>query len=174
MTKITLKGSEIHTNGELPKVGASAPNFSLVDSALGDRSLNDFKAKRKILSIVPSLDTGVCATSAKKFNAAISKHPEITLLVISADLPFAQKRFCELGNLKNLTVLSMMRNKDFAKNYGVLIQDGPLAGLCARAIVVLDDKDKVVYTELVPEIAQEPNYDKALQAAFKDTNYTQN
>jgi len=167
MAKITLQGREIHTNGELPKVGDSAPNFSLVDNELADRSLKDFKGKRKILSIVPSLDTGVCATSAKKFNEAISKHPEITLLVISADLPFAQKRFCGLENLKNLTALSMMRNKDFAKSYGVLIQDGPLAGLSARAIVVLDDKDKVIYTELVPEIAQEPNYDKALHAALK-------
>jgi thiol peroxidase len=108
----------------------------------------------------------VCALSTKKFNEALQKHPEIVLLVVSADLPFAQKRFCGLENLSQVIPLSMMRNKDFAKSYGVLIEEGPLAGLAARALIVLDEKDRLLYAELVPEIATEPNYDKALEAAF--------
>jgi thiol peroxidase len=168
MAKITLKSAPIHTSGELPKVGTKAPDFLLVDKDLKEHALKDFRGKRKILSIVPSLDTPVCSLSAKKFNEAMKKHPEAQVIVISADSPFAQKRVCDQDNLKNITTLSMMRSKDFAKNYGVLIQDGPLAGLCARAIVVLDEEDKVLYTELVPEITQEPNYEKALQALLQD------
>lgn len=163
MAKVTLKGNLIHTNGDLPAQGSKAPEFQLVDQDLNNRSLKDYKGKRKILSIVPSLDTSTCSTSAKKFNEAMKNHPKAMVLVISADLPFAQKRFCGAENLKNIVTLSMMRTKDFAKDYGVLIQDGPLAGICARAIVVLDENDHVLYTQLVPEIAQEPDYDKALK-----------
>lgn len=163
MAKITLKGNPIHTNGNLPSIGAKAPDFQLVDGDLNNRSLKDYKGKRKILSIVPSLDTSVCSLSAKKFNEKIKSHPESVVLVISADLPFAQKRMCAAENVTNITPLSMMRNKEFAKAYGILIEDGPLAGICARAVVVLDENDHVMYTELVPEIAHEPNYDKALE-----------
>lgn len=167
MAKITLKGNPIHTNGNLPSVGAKAPDFTLVDADLNNRSLKDYKGKRKILSIVPSLDTAVCSLSAKKFNEKIKDHPGVAVLVISADLPFAQKRMCAAENVANIIALSMMRNKDFAKAYGVLIEDGPLAGICARSVVVLDENDHVVYTELVPEIAQEPNYEKALEAVLR-------
>ena len=167
MAKITLKGSPIHTNGSLPAIGAKAPDFILVDNDLNNRSLKDYKDKRKVLSIVPSLDTSVCAISTKKFNEKIKTHPEVIVLVVSADLPFAQKRMCSAEHVANVIPLSMMRNKEFAKTYGVLIEDGPLAGICARAVVVLDENDHVIYTEQVPEITQEPNYDKALDALFK-------
>lgn len=162
MAKITLKGTPISTNGQLPALHSQAADFRLVDQDLKDHSLKDYKGKKKLLSIVPSLDTAVCSTMAKKFNEAIKKHPEVMVVVISADLPFAQKRFCTQENVKNIVTLSMMRSKDFAKDYGVFITDGPLEGLCARAVVVLDEKNKVIYTELVPEITQEPNYEKAL------------
>lgn len=165
MAKVTLKGNSIHTSGQLPAKEAKAPDFQLVDQDLTNRSLKDFKGKKKILSIVPSLDTSVCSLSAKKFNEAMKTHPDIMVLVISADSPFAQKRICGAEGLKNILPLSMMRSKDFATDYGVLIMDGPLAGICARAVVVLDENDRVIYTELVPEITQEPNYDAALKAA---------
>lgn len=162
MADIKLKGNPIKTNGQLPKKGASAPDFNLVDKDLANHSLKDYKGKRKILSTNPSLDTSVCSTVAKKFNEKIKEHPDILCLVITADLPFAQKRFCNQEKADNIITLSMMRNKDFAKNYGILIEDGPLAGLCARAVIVLDENDKVLYAELVPEITQEPNYEAAL------------
>jgi thiol peroxidase len=165
MAKITLKGNPIHTNGHLPSIDTKAPPFQLVDQDLNNRSLHDYQGKRKILSIVPSLDTAVCSLSAKKFNEKIKNHPNILVLVISADLPFAQKRMCSAEHVQNIIPLSMMRDKEFAKAYGVLIVDGPLAGICARAVVVLDERDKVIYTELVPEITQEPNYDQALSVA---------
>lgn len=164
MATITLRGTPLHTIGELPKVGAKAPDFKLVDGDLNNRSLADYKGKKKLLNIVPSLDTPVCATSTKKWNERAMGRNDVVMLVISADLPFAQKRFCGLEKVDNVIPLSMMRSRNFAKDYGVLIEDGPLAGLTARAVVVLDENDKVVYTELVPEIAQEPNYDKALAA----------
>lgn len=157
-------GNPIHTNGDLPKVGSKAPDFKLVTAELKDVSLADFKGKKKILNIVPSLDTGICAKSAKTFDAQVSKLTNTVVLTVSADLPFAQSRFCAAENTKNVKMLSMMRDRHFAKDYGVLIEDGVLAGICARSIVVLDENDKVLYTELVPEIAQEPNYDKALAA----------
>lgn len=157
MAKITLKGNTIHTNGSLPKIGKKAPDFVLVDKDLKNVSLKDLKGI-KILSTIPSLDTAVCATSAKKFNAKIANFPNVTLLVISFDLPFAQKRFCESANAHNIQTLSIMRSKDFAKDYGLLIQDGPLEGICARSLIILDQDNKVLYTELVPEITQEPNY----------------
>jgi len=165
MATITLSGNPITTNGNLPAVGSQAPAFRLTRSDLSDVSLADFKGRKKLLNIVPSLDTGVCATSTRKFNAAAKRLGEkVAVLIISADLPFAQARFCTGEHLDNVISLSMMRDKNFAKDYGVLIQDGPLAGICARAVVVLDADDKVLYTELVPEIAQEPDYDQALAA----------
>jgi thioredoxin-dependent peroxiredoxin len=164
MAKVTFKGSPISTNGELPKVGAKAPDFHLVDTGLADVRLGDFKGKKKLLNIVPSLDTGVCAMSTKKFNDFAKQNPNVLVIVISADLPFAQNRFCSAEGVQNVKVLSMMRSRNFAKDYGVLLQDGPLAGITARAVVVLDENDNVKYTELVPEITQEPNYDAAIAA----------
>ncbi|HID82656.1 MAG TPA: thiol peroxidase [Chromatiales bacterium] len=164
MATITLEGNEIHTSGELPAVGSTAPAIHLTDGELNDVGLDDFSGKKKLLNIVPSLDTGVCAMSAKKFDEAASKHSDTVFLTISADLPFAQGRFCEAENIESVKTLSMMRSKNFAKDYGVLITDGPLAGISARAVVVLDANNKVLYTELAPEIAQEPDYDKALAA----------
>lgn len=164
MATITLKGTEIHTNGELPAVGSQAPDFHLVDTDLNDVKLADYAGKKKLLNIVPSLDTPVCATSTKYFNEAAARYDNAVMLMVSADLPFAMGRFCSTEGLENVISLAMMRSRNFARDYGVLIEDGPLAGITARAIVVLDENDKVIYTELVPEIAQEPDYDKALAA----------
>ncbi len=164
MARITLQGNEINTNGDLPAVGSPAPDFKLTNSELQDVSLADFKGKKKLLNIVPSLDTPTCATSTKKFNEAAKGRDDVVMLIISADLPFAQSRFCTGEKLDNVIPLSMMRDRNFAKDYGVLIQDGPLAGITARAVVVIDENDKVVYTQLVPEIADEPDYESALAA----------
>ena len=164
MAIITLQGNEIHTNGDLPKVGDTAPDFSLVNSELGDVSLATYKGKKKLLSIVPSLDTPVCATSTKKFNETAKEKSDSVFLMIAADLPFAMSRFCAAEGTDNVIALSMMRSRKFAKDYGVLIEDGPLAGITARALVVIDENDKVIHSELVSEIAQEPNYDAALAA----------
>lgn len=164
MAKITLKGNPINTNGDLPKAGAKAPAFKLVDADLNDVTLDSFKGKKKLLNIVPSLDTPVCATSTKKFNDYAKSNPDTVMLIISADLPFAMSRFCGAENTKNVKTLSMMRDRNFAKDYGVLITDGPLTGITARAVVVIDANDTVKYAQLVPEIAQEPDYDKALAA----------
>ncbi len=164
MATITLKGNPINTNGDLPKTGSRAPYLKLVAEDLSDKELADFKGKKKLLNIVPSLDTAVCALSTKKFNDFAKTRDDMVVLIISADLPFAMKRFCGNEGLSNVIPLSMMRGRNFAKEYGVLIQDGPLAGLTARAVVVLDERDNVIYTELVPEIAQEPDYEKALAA----------
>lgn len=164
MATVTLQGEPINTNGDLPAIGSEAPGFKLVDKRLKEVSLEDFTGNKKLLNIVPSLDTPVCATSTQKFNDYARDHTDTTFLVISADLPFAQSRFCSDGGLKNVVTLSMMRSRDFARDYGVLIEDGPLAGLSARAVVVLDRDNKVTYTELVPEIGDEPDYAKALAA----------
>lgn len=164
MATITLKGNPVHTQGDMPKVGARAPDFNLVDGNLGDKTLGDYKGKKKLLNIVPSLDTPTCALSTKKFNDFARDHTDTVILIVSADLPFAQKRFCGNENLENVVPLSLMRGGNFAKDYGVLIQDGPLAGITARAVVVIDENDKVAYTELVPEIVNEPDYEKALAA----------
>jgi len=163
MATITLKGNPIHTNGDLPKVGGKAPNFSLTSGELKDVTLGDFSGKRKLINIFPSLDTSVCALSTKKFNAEAANLKNVAFLMVSADLPFAMGRFCQLEGLTNVVPLAMMRSRAFAEDYGVLLVDGPLAGITARAVVVLDEKDKVLYTELVPEIAQEPNYAAALK-----------
>ncbi|MCX6991421.1 MAG: thiol peroxidase [Chlamydiae bacterium] len=167
MAKITLKGTPVHTSGDLPQVGSKAQDFILINDKLSPMNLNDFAGKVKILYTVPSLDTATCSLSTKKFSEALASHPEVAMLVISADLPFAQGRFCGSENIKNIHTLSLMRTKQFATDYGVLITDGPLEGLTARAIIVLGKDDVVLYTELVSEIAQEPNYDKALAAALK-------
>jgi len=164
MANITLKGNACHTNGELPVKGAQAPDFKLTGADLADVSLANYAGKKKLLNIVPSLDTPVCATSTQKFNAAMKGKANAVALVISADLPFAQKRFCGAEGIDNVISLSMMRDRNFAKDYGVLITDGGLAGLCARAVVVMDENNQVVYTQLVPEIVQEPDYDAALAA----------
>ena len=165
MATVTLKGNPIHTSGELPAAGAKAPDFRLVGGDLQDASLATFRGKRKVLNIVPSLDTSVCATSTRKFNERASALANTVVLVVSADLPFAAKRFCTTEGLSNVVPLSMMRSKDFGRDYGVLIEDGPLAGLTARADVVVDERDQVVHAQLVPEIGQEPDYDAALRAA---------
>lgn len=164
MATITLKGNECHTNGDLPAVGSPAPAFRLTRGDLSDVDLSDFAGKKKLLNIVPSLDTAVCATSARKFNEKAASYSNTVVFVVSSDLPFAQKRFCEVEGLNNVIPLSMMRSRNFAKDYGVLIEDGPLAGIMARAIVIIDESDKISYIQLVPEIAQEPDYDRALAA----------
>ncbi len=164
MAEITLQGNPIHTSGELPAIGSPAPDFSLTDGELNDVSLKDFAGKKKVLSIVPSLDTGVCATSTKVFNDRLGGRDDVVVLVISADLPFAQARFCSAGGTDRVKTLSMMRDKHFARDYGVLISDGPLAGITARAVMVLDENDRVLHAQLVPEIAQEPDYDAAIAA----------
>jgi thiol peroxidase len=164
MATVTLDGNACNTNGELPAVGSTAPDFHLVDGKLGDVRLADYSGKRLLMNIVPSLDTPTCAISTKKFNDYAAKRDDVEVLVISADLPFAQGRFCGAEELEDVTPLSLMRGRGFAKDYGVMITDGPLAGITARAVVVLDADHKVVYTELVPEIADEPNYEAALAA----------
>jgi thiol peroxidase len=164
MAAITLHGNPINTNGDLPAVGAKAPDFKLVDKDLNDVSLADFAGKKKLVSIVPSLDTGVCATSTKVFNERLGGRGDVAVLVVSADLPFAQGRFCSAEGVANVATLSMMRSRNFAKDYGILIVDGPLAGITGRAVVVVNERDEVVYTELVPEIGQEPDYDAAIAA----------
>jgi thioredoxin-dependent peroxiredoxin len=164
MATITLQGNEIHTAGEFPRVGGKAPDFTLTDRDLNDVSLSRWMGKKKLLSIFPSVDTPVCALSTRKFNDYARTHEDTVMLMVSADLPFAQKRFCGDEGLANVMTLSTMRSGDFARSYGVLIADGPLSGLTARAIVVLDENDTVVHAELVPEIAQEPDYEAALKA----------
>jgi thiol peroxidase len=166
MAKTALKGAVCNTNSDLPAVGSKAPDFKLTTVDLKDVSLADYKGKRKLLNIVVSLDTSVCAASAKKFNDQIAGKQNVVVLVVSADLPFAQGRFCKAEKATNVVTLSMMRSRHFAKDYGVLLIDGPFEGITARSIVVLDESDKVVYRELVPEISTEPDYTKALSALF--------
>lgn len=165
MAHITLGGSPISTIGNLPVVGAKAPDFKLVDRSLADHSLRDWQGKVKILNIVPSLDTSICALSAKKFDAEVAKLKDVVVLTISCDLPFAQDRFCKAEGVSNVEFLSQMRDKSFGRDYGAEVLDGPLAGLLSRSIVVLGADETVRYTEQVPEIKQEPNYQAALAAA---------
>ncbi len=164
MANLTFLGNQVTTNGELPAVGSTAPDFSLPNKDLQDLGLSDFPGRKRLLNIVPSLDTPTCATSTRKFNESFAGREDAVALVISADLPFAQGRFCASEGLKNVVTLSLMRSKKFAKKYGVLIKDGPLKGLTARAVVVIDANGTVTYTQLVPEIADEPDYDAALRA----------
>ncbi|QQO11102.1 thiol peroxidase [Breznakiella homolactica] len=167
MAAITFKGKPVTTGGSLPKPGTKAPEFRLVDKDLADRHLSDWKGKVKIINIVPSLDTSVCALSAKRFDAEILKEPEIVVLTVSCDLPFAQDRFCKTEGVSNIIALSQMRDKDFGRDYGAEITDGPLEGLLSRAVVVADRDGTVVYTQQVPEIGYEPDYEAALAAARK-------
>lgn len=161
---VTLAGNTIHLAGHFPVRGSKAPSFTLVGTDLADVTLASLAGRRKVLNIVPSLDTPVCQTSTRKFNEQAGKMANTAVLVISADLPFAMKRFCETEGLTNVLSLSTLRGREFMANYGVEIIDGPLAGLTARAVVVLDENDTVVHAELVPEIRQEPDYAAALAA----------
>nr|VFK09933.1 MAG: thiol peroxidase, atypical 2-Cys peroxiredoxin [Candidatus Kentron sp. LPFa]VFK10153.1 MAG: thiol peroxidase, atypical 2-Cys peroxiredoxin [Candidatus Kentron sp. LPFa]VFK26182.1 MAG: thiol peroxidase, atypical 2-Cys peroxiredoxin [Candidatus Kentron sp. LPFa]VFK62682.1 MAG: thiol peroxidase, atypical 2-Cys peroxiredoxin [Candidatus Kentron sp. UNK]VFK70570.1 MAG: thiol peroxidase, atypical 2-Cys peroxiredoxin [Candidatus Kentron sp. UNK] len=164
MATVTFQGSPVSTNGSLPALGSKAPDFKLVDKDLNDVGLEKFAGKKKLLNIVPSLDTPTCAISTKKFNDYAKQNAGVAICTISADLPFAQGRFCGAEGIENVATLSMMRTRDFARDYGVLIEDTVLAGITARAVVVLDENDKVIYTQLVPEIADEPDYETALKA----------
>lgn len=166
MAKITLKGNPFNTAGELPKTGTTAPNFTLTKNDLANVTLQDFKGKKVVLNIFPSIDTPVCATSVKKFNERAASLNNTVVLCVSQDLPFAHKRFCGAEGIEKVIPASAFRDSNFGKSYGVQIVDGPLAGLFARAIVVLDATGKVTYTELVPEIAQEPNYEACLKATL--------
>jgi thiol peroxidase len=163
-TTVTLRGNPVRVDGDLPTAGTKAPDFKLTNATLADVSLKDFAGKRKVLNIVPSLDTPTCAVSTRKFNESASDLTNTTVLVVSADLPFAAKRFCELEGLKNVAHLSTFRHPEFLKAWGVALAEGPMAGLTARAVVVLDENDKVIHSEMVPEIAQEPNYAAALKS----------
>lgn len=164
MATVTLKGNPVNVGGNFPKAGDSAPDFKLTAGDLSDVSLASYAGKRKVLNIVPSLDTPTCAKSTRVFNEKASAMNNTVVLVIAADLPFAMSRFCGAEGLKNVVTLSTFRGKDFHSKYGVDIADGPLRGLTARGVVVLDENNKVTHAELVPEIAQEPNYDAALAA----------
>jgi thioredoxin-dependent peroxiredoxin len=164
MAEITFKGNPLHTAGSLPKTGAIAPDFTIVKTDLSQMSLSELKGKRVVLNIFPSLDTPVCATSVRRFNSEADKLKDTVVLCISRDLPFAQKRFCGAEGLNNVVTGSEYQDSSFSDAYGVRITDGPLAGLFSRAIVVVDEAGKVIYTEQVSEIAQEPNYEKALAA----------
>ncbi|MSQ44467.1 MAG: thiol peroxidase [Nitrosomonadaceae bacterium] len=161
---VTLAGNPIRVEGTFPKVGDKAASFSLVGKDLKDVTLTDFTSKKKVLNIVPSLDTPVCAISTRKFNEKASSMDNAVVLIISADLPFAMGRFCDAEGLDKVVTLSTMRGGEFMKNYGVAITDGPLSGITARAVVILDENNTVIYAELVPEIKDEPNYDAALAA----------
>jgi len=164
MAKITHKGNPVETVGTLPSVGTKAPDFLLTKTDLTDVSLKDFAGKTKVLNINPSLDTGTCSTSAQKFNAQVKAHPGVVILNVSCDLPFAAKRFCEANHVDSVITLSQFRNQRFGNDYGVLLKTGPLAGILSRAVVVLDQDNKVVYTEQVAETTQEPNYDAVWKA----------
>lgn len=157
MAKTNFKGNPVQTNGNLPKLGEKAPGFNLVKGDLSEVTLADFSGKRLILNIFPSIDTGVCAASVRKFNQ-VAADKGIPVLCVSKDLPFASSRFCAAEGLNNVITASDFRYNNFATDYGVLMEDGPLKGLCARAVVVIDEKGVVTYTELVPEITTEPNY----------------
>ncbi len=161
MASITLEGNPVHTVGELPAIGSSAPDFSLANTDLSDVSLGDFSGIR-VLNIFPSIDTPVCAASVRKFNEDAGGIDGVNVLCISADLPFAHARFCGAEGLDKVVSLSTFRSADFGKQYGVEITDGPLTGIMSRAIVIVDGDGKVIYTEQVPEIAQEPDYAAAL------------
>ncbi|MGB7815616.1 MAG: thiol peroxidase [Methylotenera sp.] len=163
-SSVTLKGNPVEVAGNLPKIGSTAPNFTLVDKALADVTLDTYTGKRKVLNIFPSIDTPTCATSVRTFNKHAASLNNTVVLNISADLPFAQTRFCAAEGIENVVNLSSMRGRDFLMNYGVLLFTSKLAGLCARAVIVLDENNVVKYVELVPEITQEPNYDAALAA----------
>ncbi|MCB1166322.1 MAG: thiol peroxidase [Leptospiraceae bacterium] len=167
MATVTLRGNPIKLEGNLPEVGAQAPDFKVVRDDMSEASLKDFSGKVKVLVAVPSLDTPVCATETKKFNEKLSGQSDVATVIVSGDLPFAMKRFCISENVDGVVVGSQYRDMSFSRAYGTHIAEGGLQGLSARAVFVVDKNDKVVYTELVPEIGQEPDYDKALDAVNK-------
>ena len=162
MASITLQGNPISTLGNLPATGTTAPAFSAVKTDLSECTLADLAGKKVILNIFPSIDTGVCAASTQRFNQEASSLENTVVVCVSADLPFALGRFCGAEGLEDVVPVSIFRNTEFGTDYGVTITDGPLAGLLSRAVVVIDESGKVVYTEQVPEITQEPNYEAAL------------
>lgn len=164
MAKITFKGTAVNTQGDLPGVGSSAPDFKLTAGDLSERSLSDFKGKKIVLNIFPSIDTGTCAASVRKFNEKASGLENTVVLCISRDLPFAQGRFCAAENLDNVITLSEYKDNNFSDAYQVKFTDGPLTGLLSRSVVVIDESGKVSYTEQVAETTEEPDYDKALAA----------
>lgn len=166
MATTAFKGTPVNTNADLPAVGSKAPAFSLTAGDLSAATLETFAGKKKVLNIVPSLDTPVCAASARHFNSDVASMDNTVVLVISFDLPFAQGRFCSTEGLEDVVPLSLMRSRNFAKDYGVLLVDGPLAGICARAVVIVDEDDTVIYSQMVPEITEEPDY-AAVIAAVK-------
>lgn len=163
MADITLKGNSIHTSGDLPAVGSTAPAFALVNDGLAEKTLADFAGKKKVLTINPSIDTGLCQVATKTFNEKAGSRDDTVVLLVSGDLPFAQKRFCGADGIEGVVTLSAFRST-FPDDYGIRLVDGPLKGLTGRAVIVLDADNKVLYTELVPEIAQEPNYEAAIAA----------
>lgn len=162
MAKITLKGNPVTTSGELPRVGSVIPDFKLVKTDLSEVGLSNYAGKRKILNIFPSIDTPTCSTSVRRFNEKAASLKNTVVLCVSQDLPFAQKRFCGTEGITNAEPVSAFRS-NFAKDYGLLIQDSPLKGLCSRVVIVVDESNKVLHAEQVPEIANEPNYDQALR-----------
>lgn len=159
MSEVTFNGQPVPVDGDFPRPGESVPSFTLTNGDLQDVALADYAGKRKVLNIIPSIDTGVCAASTRKFNEHASGLSNTVVLVVSADLPFAATRFCGAEGLDNVIMLSTFRHPEFQRNYGVAINDGPLAGLCARAVVVLDEHDKVLHSQLVDKIEDEPDYD---------------
>jgi thiol peroxidase len=161
MSYVKFKGNRILLDGEFIQKGSLCPNFRLVNQDLKEIELKDLKYKKKVLYFAPSLDTDVCLKSTKKLSEIAKEHQECFFALISFDLPFAQKRICGVEKIANITPLSLMRSRDFVRKCGILIKEGPLEGLCARAIVILDESNKVIYTELVEEITQEPDYENA-------------
>jgi len=159
MATVKFKGTDVHSNGQLPSVGTQAPDFTLIGSGLQEIHLSDYKGKRVLLNIFPSLDTGTCATSVRKFNKWVSEKENVVVICVSKDLPFAQARFCGAEGLDKVITASDFRFHTFATDYGVLLTDGPLQGLMARSVVAIDENGKVLYTELVSEIVNEPSYD---------------
>lgn len=162
MSEITLQGNKIHTEGDLPGKGTNAPDFSLVMTDLSETRLSDYKGRTLILNIFPSLDTSTCASSVRRFNKELNELKNADVLCVSADLPFAHGRFCETEGLVNIKNASVFRNPEFGKDYGVMMTDGPLAGLLSRAVVIIDAEGKILYTEQVQEISEEPDYESAL------------
>lgn len=167
MADIKLKGNPIHTNGNLPEPQTKAPDFRLVDQSLAEVTLKNYRGKYVVMNIFPSLDTPVCSQSVRTFNQMASDFKETVVLCISRDLPFAQARFCGAEGLDQVITLSEFRDQDFSTKYGVLITDGPMKGLLARTVIICDPDGQIIYHELVPEITQEPNYEKALTALKK-------
>ena len=164
MAQITFKGNPIHTSGDLPIIGEKAPNFALTAADLSMKNLADFAGKYVVLNIFPSIDTGVCAQSVRTFNSEVSQLENTVVLCISKDLPFASSRFCAAEGLEQVITLSDFKNDEFANAYGIKMADGPLNGLLARAVVVINPEGEIIYSELVPEIAQEPSYEGAVKA----------